>query len=310
MTNASPGPVAPLDLPRWLIFAAVARRGSFTAAARELGLSKSAVSEHVSGLEASVGARLLERTTRKVSPTQVGLLALEGCAVVESGLRDLAAALEEHRESPSGTLRVATTHDLGARFVLPAAAAVAARHPGVRVDVSCDDAVADLVGGGFDLAVRLGRPAESGFVLRRLAEVDEPLVGSPELAERYPDARRPRDLTGAPFVRHALVHRGRSWAFQARGERDAVVPEVRAQANTGEGVRALLLAGLGFGCLPEYLLAEDLGRGALLRVCPGWTLKRVTLYALLPSAKAPRRVGLFLEELGRALARVGLTRPG
>jgi DNA-binding transcriptional LysR family regulator len=238
----------------------------------------------------------------------VGEQVLAAAAPVVEATRDIEAVLEEHREAAVGTLRVATTHDLGPRFVAPVAAALVARHAQLRVDIVADDAPHDLIAGRFDLAVRLGAPRDSGHVMRRLGVTIEPIVAAPALADRHAHATRPRELAGAPWARHALLGRGDVMTFRGpRGERDEVAVTVRAQANTGDGVRALLLAGVGFGALPEHLVAEDLRRGALVRVCPEWIWKKITLYAVLPSAKTrPRRVTLFLAALKEALASSGV----
>jgi DNA-binding transcriptional LysR family regulator len=300
--------IEPRDLPLLAVFAAVVRCGSFTAAARELGLSKSVVSDQVRALEERCAVRLLERTTRSLRLTQVGEHVLGAATAVVAATRDVEAILEEHREAPVGTLRVATTHDLGPRFVAPVAAALAARYPELRVDIVADDAAHDLIAGSFDLAVRLGAPRDSGYVMRRLGTTVEPVVAAPALADRYPSASRPRDLNGAPWACHSLLARGDVMTFRGpRGEQEEIAVSVRAQANTGDGVRALLLAGVGFGALPEHLIAEDLQRGALVRVCPEWIWKQVTLYAVLPSAKRrPKRVTLFLAALKEALVSAGL----
>lgn len=291
------------DLAPWLTFARVAREGSFTAAARSLGVSKSVASAQVRALELRCGVRLLERTTRRVRLTQVGALLLEACADLERASRDLEAILEEHHHAPVGTLRVATTHDLAARFVIPTAAAVARQHPGVRVEVVADDLPADLVAGGFDLAVRLGVPKDGSFVMRRLAGFSERLVATPDLAGRLGAVTRPRELAGAPAVRHALLGQGETWTFHCAGEVDEVAVDIRGQANTGEGVRALLLAGLGIGNLPGYLVMDDLAAGRLVDVCPGWSWRSVTLYLLFPAARrAPRRVAIFVDALQERFA--------
>jgi DNA-binding transcriptional LysR family regulator len=238
----------------------------------------------------------------------VGEQVLAAAAPVVEATRDIEAVLEEHREAAVGTLRVATTHDLGPRFVAPVAAALVARHPQLRVDIVADDAPQDLIAGNFDLAVRLGAPRDSGHVMRRLGVTTEPIVAAPALADRYLNASRPRDLAGAPWARHALLSRSDVMTFRGpRGEHEEIPIAVRAQANTGDGLRALLLAGVGFGALPEHLVTEDLRRGALVRVCPEWIWKQLTLYAVLPSAKTrPKRVTLFLAALKEALASAGV----
>jgi DNA-binding transcriptional LysR family regulator len=295
------------DLPRFLMLSTVARLGTLTAAARELGVSKSVVSEQLRALEAQYGLRLLERTTRCLRPTQAGLRILAATAALEAAAAALSAAIETERGAPVGTLRVATTLDLGPRLVASVAARLAVEHPGVDVDLVMDDRPTDLVAGGFDLAVRLGAPQISERVAIHLADVREPIVAAPGLAERWV-AGRPRDLAGAPWVRHAALATGEVLTFHGPGgESDTVAVRTRARANAGEGVRALLLAGAGFGALPEYLVADDLRRGGLVEVCRGWIWKQVSLFAELPSSRRkPTRVSLFLDALRATLAERGL----
>jgi DNA-binding transcriptional LysR family regulator len=294
----------PRDLPLLFTFAAVVRRGSFTAAARDLGLSKSSVSEQVRALEERCGVRLLERSTRSVRSTQAGERVMASAAAVADAALALDAVLEEQRGAPVGTLRVATTQDLGPRLVAPLAARLARQHPGLSVEVVSEDGPSDLVKGGFDLAVRLGVPRAQGRVAIRLAEVPEPIVAAPALAAAYAGARRPRELRGAPWAQHALLAGTEVMTFVGPGgARQEVAVVRRARANTGQGVRALLLHGAGLGVLPEYLVAGDLRRGALVRLCPGWVWKVLTLYVELPSRRQkPRRVQLFLEAIREAVA--------
>jgi DNA-binding transcriptional LysR family regulator len=155
--------------------------------------------------------------------------------------------------------------------------------------------------------VRLGAPRDSGNIIKRLAVIPEPIVAAPSVAEAFAHVTRPRELGGAPWARHSLVSWGETMSFLGpRGEKDTVAPSLRAQTNTGEGLRALLLAGVGLGVLPEYLIADDLARGALVKVCPGWVWKHVSLYAEMPSAKRrPRRVQLFLAALKEAFSTPG-----
>lgn len=292
------------ELPLLIAFATVVRTGSFTAAARELGLSKSSVSEQVSALEQRCGVRLLERSTRSLRPTQVGERVLETAqAVVEAGRR-LDTVLEEHRDAAVGTLRVATTNDLGPRVVAPIAARLVAEHARLKVEVVSDDSPRDLVQGGFDCAVRLGTPRTQGRVVIHLTQIQEAIVAAPSLAANWAHARRPRELKGAPWVHHSLLSGTEVMSFLGpRDTREEVVVTRRAQANTGEGVRALLLNGAGLGAIPDYLVADEVARGQLIRVCPEWIWRRISLFVELPSVKQkPQRLTLFVDALRRATA--------
>ena len=300
------------DLPLLAVFAAVVRQGSFTAAARVLGLTKSMVSESVHQLEERCGVRLLERTTRKLRLTQVGEQVLITATAISDAARTLDSILDEHRSAPVGTLRIATTHDLGSLLVAPVAARLGLQHPQLGIDIVSDDQSQDLITSRVDLAVRLGTPKESGHIVHKLARIDEPLLAAPSLASMLQTASRPRDLHGAPWARHSLLpHHGSLTFHGPKGETDTVTLSQRAQSNTGEGVRALLLSGIGIGVLPEYLVVEDLRKGALVRLCPGWIWKQVTLYAELPSGKRkPRRVQLFLQALRETFAHPQKDGPG
>ncbi len=292
------------DLPLLSVFAAVARQGSFTAAARELGLPKSVVSENVKALEQRCGARLLERSTRRLALTEAGVRVLASARRIEEAMQELSASLEEDR-GPSGTLRVACTHDLAAGLVAAVAAELVVEHPALRIELVADDVAHDLIEGRCDVAVRLGSPRDSSYVIKRLATIDEPIVAAPALAERYRDAARPRELQGAPWVRHALIS-GETMTFVGpRGQKDEVDVSIRAQANTGHAVLALLVGGAGLGVLPRHMVAEDLGRGTLVRVCPVWVWKRVELYALVPSREHPRSsVKVFVAALQARAAKI------
>jgi DNA-binding transcriptional LysR family regulator len=298
----------PRDLPLLAVFGAVARSGSFTAAGRELGVSKSVVSDQVRTLEERCGVRLIERSTRRLKLTQVGEGILSIASRVAAAGRDIDSILEEHRDAPVGMLRIATTHDLSERFVAPTVARLARLHPQLRADIVSDDGPADLIKGGFDLAVRLGAPLDSQLVMRKLGAFDEALYASPALADTFSHVTRPRDLAGAPWVRHSLLPKLDVWTFRGpRRDVDEIGVTVRAQANTGDGVRALLLGGAGFGVLPTYQATHDVRRGALVRVCPEWIWRGVTLYAVFPSAKRqPKRVELMLAALENAVVREGL----
>lgn len=298
----------PRDLPLLVVFQAVAAHGSFTAAGRALGLGKSVVSDQVRALEARCGLRLLERTTRRVRLTQAGERLLPVARRVLDATREVSDLAEVHRNTPVGTLRVATTHDLGRRFVAPVAGRLATLHPQLQVDLVCDDALHDLVEGRFDLAIRLGLPRDSELGLRRLCTFEEPIVAAPSLAALWRDAKRPAELSGAPWVRHTLVAAGGSFTFHGpRGRTDEVTVTERARANTGDAVRALVRCGLGFGVLPDYQLVDDLRDGSLVRVCPGWRWKEVALFAVLPTARRPPpRVELLLSALKEAVARTGV----
>jgi DNA-binding transcriptional LysR family regulator len=304
--------LSPQDLPLLAVFAAVVRHGSFTGAARELGLAKSVVSHHIGTLEERCGVRLLERSTRSLRLTQVGEHVLAASQGVLDGVRDVERALEEHRDVAAGTLRVTSTHDLGVRIVAPAAARLAAAHPNLRVELVSEDGLHDLIAGGFDVAVRLGSAPDSSLVMRKLGSEPEIIVAAPAVAARFPKAQRPSDLAGGAWIVHSKIPTAGVWRFRDdAGDKDEVHVERRAAANTGEGVRALATGGVGLATMPLFMVQSDLTSGRLVRVCPDWHLRQLTLYAVLPSReKMPARVRAFLDVLREVCAEQGFSAGG
>ncbi|MBU0552451.1 LysR family transcriptional regulator [Myxococcota bacterium] len=290
--------IHPQDLPHLATFAAVAREGSFTAAAAKLNLSRSVVSAQVQALEARWRVRLLERTTRRSRLTPAGISALACFAEVEASMGVLERGLEAARDAPTGRLRVTTTHDLATTLLAPVAAALIAQHPGLDIEIIADDETHDLIEGGFDLAIRLGAPRDSSYVMRRVATFEEPIVAAPALAARFAGVTDPAGLSAAPWVRHTLIPGGRMRFRGPGGVEVEISTQARGSANSGAAVRALLLGGAGIGVLPSYQIEADLTSGALKRLCPAWTWRAVSLYVLQPDARHPRRVvRLFIERL-------------
>ena len=176
--------LAPRVLPLLPVFVAVANAGSFTAAARELGLGKSVVSQHLRTLEQHCGLRLIERTTRRLRLTQAGEQVLDAAKEVMASVRSLEQLVEGQHAQPTGTLRVTMPLDPGLSAVVgPVAARLMKQHPSLKVDLQFDDAVHDLVGEGLDVALRLGSMVESNYVVRKLGSEAEIIVASPSLVE-------------------------------------------------------------------------------------------------------------------------------
>lgn len=301
------------DGPLLQIFASVVRQGSFSSAALSLHVSKSVVSERVAQLEARCGVRLLERTTRRIRLTEAGREVLEAAGRLDETLRQLSNTLEAGQKEPSGTLRIATTHDLGPLLLAPTTARFVRAYPKVRVELTTDDARQDLLESRIDLAVRMGEPSNTSFIMRRLGVLEEPVVaapsllaslngspgqGSPEKGPSFSLPHSPKELSELPWVCHRLFA-GRTFSFEGpNGGHDEVSPQVRVLADTGATLLSLLLSGAGIGVLPEHALFEHLREGRLINLCPGWIWKRVTLYTLTPSKAFQRpAVKAFLNML-------------
>lgn len=297
---------SPQQLPHLTTFAELVRQRSFTRAARVLGVSKSFVSTQVRALEESLGLRLVERTTRSFALTQAGERVLVLADRVLAAAEEVAMTAETYRSSVSGTLRVGAPHELGWRIVAPVLAGLCNAHPGLNVDLLCDDAPVDGAKTQIDAAVRTGVLREPA-VGRPVAVGSEIIVAAPRLAEQYQHATSPVALANAPWIHHKAVDPTLRQTF-TNAERTETLPRpvVRASANTTEGMVHLLMGGVGFCVLPQFNVQDAILQGKLVHVLPTWKRRTIGVYVLMPSIKQrPRRVTIFVDALRAAFSKLG-----
>lgn len=286
------------------VFCRVVERGSFSAVARELGLSQPTVSRHVAGLEGRVGARLLVRTTRKVRPTE------QGRALYERVSRALGELLEAEIEVASGEgalagqVRVAAPGAFGKRFVLPVVTDYLAQYPKVRVELLLSDIPIDLVQAGVDLAIRIGAPGFGTFVQRKLGALAQVMVATPAYLRARGRPRTLDELAGHAVVFHA-DSRQNLLDMQARGLLPALPPfEVRLLSDDIEAVRSAALAGLGLAPLSAWLVAEELAAGRLIRVLPEVQVPPAHVVGVFPPGRLlPARVAVLLDRIQANISR-------
>lgn len=285
-------------------FVRVVERGSFTAAARDLGRSTSQVSRQVSALEERLGARLLHRSTRAVSPTEAGEAFYSRCARLLSDLDEAEEAVAHLQAAPRGTLRLSVPMSFGVRHLSPLIADFLARYPEVRIEASFSDRRVDLVDEGFDLAVRIGALDDSSLFARRLAPYGRRVVASPALLAQVGRPSRPEDLTELPGLLFSYQHTGASWVFHGPPGEVIVRMSGRLTANSGEALLDAARAGLGVALLPDFLVADDLSAGRLERLLPEWSEQGHAIWAIYPHNRhlAPK-VRLFVDHLAAAFGR-------
>jgi DNA-binding transcriptional LysR family regulator len=278
-------------------FVGVMEAGGFRAAARQLGLSASAVSKRVRALEERLGARLLQRTTRRVVPTEGGQAFYERAREILADLREAETALTEHQQEARGTLRVAAPMDFGRRHLAQPLADFASRHPQLVLDVDLSDRFVDVVGEGFDVAIRIGALEDSGLVARRIAPCRRLLVAAPRYLRQRGTPGDPAELPGHDFIGYAL-ETSRTWRLAGEtGGRRMPLGE-RHRANNGEMVRALAVAGLGIALLPTFLTCDALRNGELQAVLPDQLDADIAIHAVYPHRRhLSAKVRLFVEHL-------------
>lgn len=287
-------------LQQYIAFAETAKHGSFAAAARELGSAPSTLAKAVQRLEAALGVKLFHRTTRQVSLTADGERLFQRCQRVLAEVEDLQAEAAGTRAAPSGRLRVDAPIAFGRRFVLPLLARLVERHPGLQVDLRLQDAYADLVKEGIDLAVRVGTLSDSSLVARRFASQALVLCASPAYLERQGTPRSIEQLAGHHAVVFRLPSSGRlrPWQLRSRGQAVELNPPGRVQVNDGEGMVEAARLGLGLAQLPDHMVERELAAGALVELLPSCRPAPMPISAVVPSGRLlPPRVRVLLDAL-------------
>ena len=284
------------------VFAKVASLGSFSAAARALGISQSMATKHVDAIEDRLGAQLLHRTTRRLTLTDAGQRFLDACERILVEIEEADAEAAADVAEPRGTLRLNAPLSFGFRQVVPALAEFAALNPQLSVDLGLTDRFVDLVEEGWDLAIRLGTLGDSAMIARRLAPAMVVLCASPDYLARHGVPQTLADLAGHNCLGYTLptaASAGR-WLFGADGSVPVAV-NGNLRANNGDALRAAALAGQGLIYQPTFLVAEDLRAGRLVCVhLDAAPFRFGSVYAVYaPTRHVPAKVRSFIDFLAR-----------
>ncbi len=263
-------------------FVRVVDNGGFSAAGRKLNMSTTMVSNHIQALEERLGARLLHRTTRKVSLTEVGRAYYDRATQILSDLEqadDIAGALQS---TPRGTLRIYTaTHIVP--FVAPVVAEFLSSYPDVKVDLNMGERTIDLIDEGFDVAIRLTPPPDSSLIVRSLATWRHVLCCSPAHLEKHGPLRQLSELANYNCVRHVLYPYGDEWRFVDRkGTPASVRISGNLVSNSGDMLRTAALQGVGILLGPGFLVADDLDSGRLVRLLSEYRPVELSMNAVYP----------------------------
>lgn len=284
-------------------FVAVVDAGSFVGAADALRISKAAVSRLVAALEARLGTRLLHRTTRRLSLTDEGTLFHARCRAVLGDLDEAEAEVTVRTGAARGTLRLNVPVSFGILHLAPLWPAFMARNPQVTLEITLSDRLVDLVDEGYDLAVRIGRLAESSLVSRRLSSTRLVLCASPSYLERHGVPEHPGDLAAHAVLAYSLFSTGDRWDFSGPDGPVSVVVRPRLRTNSGDTCRSAALAGCGVILQPSFLIGDDLRTGRLVEILPSYRLPEPGIHAVYPSRRlVPAKVRALIDYLQMTLA--------
>ena len=285
-------------------FATVVDQGGFTDAARKMGISKSAVSKHVSSLEARIGARLLNRTTRRVSPTEIGLAYYDRARRVLNDAGEADALVTSMQTAPSGVLRVSVDTDFGVSLLSPILADFLRDCPEVTVNMSLSNRYVELISEGFDLAIRRGELEDSSLRARRLLNTTRRMVGSPAYFEQFGRPKRVEDLSDHRLLHYSNEASANVWRIiTASGERRAVRTTGWLTVNDGQSLLNAAISGLGIAYLPRFLYAEAMKAGLVEEAIPSLPMETVGVHAVYPPGRFTQpKVRAFIDFLSDRFA--------
>ena len=284
-------------------FLVIARSGSISKAADQLGIAKSAVSRRLSELEARLGVKLIQRTTRQSSLTEEGAAFLSRSEAALDALDEAERSVRDDACELSGLLRVAAPVSYGLTKMQPVFTQFMIDNPDVTLHVDFSDRHVDLVQDGFDLAIRIGDLPDSSLVARKITSVRHRAVASPAFWQEHPEIQRPEDLEELSFLRYVNLRRRGIVPFRRPdGTEGTITPPQRVSASNGDFLAQMALAGLGFMVEPEFVVEAYLSQGTLTEVLPDYSWYGLNLYAVFaPNRRPTRRVEAFVTCLTDAL---------
>lgn len=287
------------------VFCKVVECGSFAAAADRLDMSTSAVSRQLAQLEGLLKARLLNRSTRRISLTENGRAYYERCLLLLSDLEEAEEMVANATLNPRGTLRLTASLAFGASHIAPALGEFAQAHPDMKFDLQLSDATVDLVEDGLDLAIRIGQPGSQNLVARRIGMLRSITCASPAYLARHGTPEHPEALARHACLAYSYASDPNAWRFQRKGEAEVQVSFSSAiSANNGVALGEIAAAGQGITRAPEFLLAPFVAQGRLLPILEEWDGPALPIWAMYPSRKhLSARVRSFVSFMEEWLAK-------
>lgn len=283
-------------------FTAVVDAGSFVGAMDSTGLSKPAISRHVNDLEAHLGTRLLQRTTRRLSLTGEGQAYYQRCKDILLAVQEAENEVGSSAAQAQGRLRIGAPQTFGALHLAALWGKFAAENPLVTLDIVLSDRVVDVVEEGYDLAIRIARLTDSTLVSRALTKTRMVLCASPSYLAAHGEPLHPAELASHNVVSYSYWSSGDVWTFQGPHGAVDVRTRSRIHANNGDTCRAAALAHQGIIMQPDFLVYEDLRHGDLVELMPGYRGVELGIFAVYPSRKQlPLKVRKLLDFLVREL---------
>lgn len=287
------------DLKRMVIFTHVVETGGFSAAAKRLGVAKSAISKHISLLEQHVGVRLLNRTTRSLSLTEVGESYYQSCVRIVEIADEARRQAGSLQEEPIGTLRVACPTS-GVREITRLVNQFLQLYPQLKVDFLLNDHVVDMVQEGIDVAIRIGWLPDSSLRARKLKKVERRVCASPAYLEKAGTPTNLKQLAMHEWIILTLMPTPFHETFTHNGKEERIEIKGRIKTNNPSAIRELLLEGAGVAILSDFLLDEDIRQGKLIQLMPDYYIEEAGIYAVYQDQNYQQaKVRIFIDYLAK-----------
>ncbi|MHA1597388.1 MAG: LysR family transcriptional regulator [Alphaproteobacteria bacterium] len=267
------------------VFVRVVDTGGFSAAARDLGMSKSAVSKRIARLENHLGVRLLNRTTRRLSATEAGTVFYERASRIVADIEDAECAVSALHTETRGRLKVNVPMSFGVRHMAPALADFMRDYPDVSVDMSLNDRIVDLIDEGFDVAIRIAKLPDSSMIARRLAPFRHAVCATPDYWRSHGTPTHPNDLKNHNCLRYSYLSSGDEWRFRGPDGPISVKISGNFQSNNGDTIRAMSLGGHGVNLSPTFIVGDDLRAGRMRAVLTDFMDTDLAIYAVYPASR-------------------------
>lgn len=288
------------------VFVHVVEAGGFSAAARKLGKSTSFVSKEVTRLEARLGARLLNRTTRSIGLTDSGRLYFEQCRQIVADAAEAAHGVTDHHAAPRGVLRISTPVSLGLGMLSDALPAFSERYPQVTYDLDLNDRAVDIVLEGYDVVLRIGHQDDPNLIARQIGVARGMTVASPDYLDRHGRPAYPSELAKHVCLGLPVPSTPPRWVYYDGGEPVRVDIETRLQCNSDEMELQLALGGLGVTRLPDYICGKDVAAGRLEQVLEKYQAPPRRIFAAYPHRRhLSPKVRIFVDFLAERFERGG-----
>lgn len=296
-----------MDLNAALILVRIVDKGSFTAAAQELGMTKAMVSRRIAELEQRLGVRLLYRSTRQLTLTEEGEKYYLHCSKAVDALTEAELMLSASQQEVTGTLKLAVPIETGQLVIGRMVAKFLQVYPGLQVELELTNRVIDPISEGLDAVVRVGDMSDSNLAARRLWSTGRLLCASPDYLARSSAITRPEDLTDHERVTVSSGFLASHWCFDRDGKEVLVDPPSRFRVNNITCAREAAKAGIGLASLPAMLCQEELASGELVILLPDWQQPRVPIYLLFPERRLmPRKLRVFIDFMMENSAEFGI----